>query len=253
MKETEIPGSRRVRHLNIQKIPDAAEINPILFYGKFAAWKPYEKNDSDKTDHFAQLIKQGCWCDPKKLAAYLHYGAKTFEIITVTRLLIGRGTPSVFEQGISLHPLFGLPFLPGSAIKGVTAHWAEANGEDAELREQIFGPPPPDNKESELSQGKVVFLDAVPFLRHCLEKDVMAPHYSEYYRGNAKWPSDGENVIPMFLPAVKRDITFQFAVQLAAAAKVEEQLLVTAQEWIQSALQEFGIGSKTGSNYGYFK
>jgi hypothetical protein len=29
--------------------------------------------------------------------------------------------------------------------------------------------------------------------------------------------------------------------------------LDTAQEWIKSALQEFGIGSKTGSNYGYFK
>ncbi len=81
----------------------------------------------------------------------------------------------------------------------------------------------------------------------------MAPHYSEYYRGNANWPSDGENVIPMILPAVQRKIKFQFAVQLAAAAKGEEQLLVTAQEWIESALQEFGIGSKTGSNYGYFK
>lgn len=254
MKEMEIPGSRRVRHLNIQKIPDVAEINPSLFYGKFAAWKPYEKKDSDKTDHVAQFIKQGGWCDPKKLADYLHSGAKTFEMITATRLLIGRGTPSVFEQGISLHPLFGLPFLPGSAVKGVTAHWAAANGEDAELREQIFGPPPPDDKESELFQGKVVFLDAVPLAQKCLEKDVLAPHYQNYYgdKKNSIWPSDKEGPNVFFLPAVKRGITFQFAVQLAAAAKGEEQLLVTAQEWIQSALQEFGIGSKTGSNYGYF-
>jgi CRISPR-associated protein Cmr6 len=249
MKETEIPGSRRVRHLNIQKIPDAAEINPSLFYGKFAAWKPYEKKDSDKTDHVAQLIKQGGWCDPKKLAVYLHSGAKTFEMITATRLLIGRGTPSVFEQGISLHPLFGLPFLPGSAVKGVTAHWAAANGEDAELREQIFGP---QTEDEEKAQGKVVFLDAVPLKRQCLEKDVLAPHYPKYYSGEADFPSDQESPNVFFFPAVKREVVFQFAVQLAAAAKGEEQLLVTAQEWIKAALQDFGIGSKTGSNYGYF-
>jgi CRISPR-associated protein Cmr6 len=212
-------------------------------------------SEDNKKDNVKRLVNLNSRCDPKKLAAYLHSGAKIFTMQTETKLLIGRGTPSVFEQGISLHPLFGLPFLPGSAIKGVTAHWAEANGEDAELREQIFGPPPPDNKESELSQGKVVFLDAVPLAQKCLEKDVMAPHYQNYYgdKKNSILPSDGENVIPMFLPAVKRDITFQFAVQLAAAAKGEEYYLDCAAMWIECAVKEFGIGSKTGSNYGYFK
>ncbi|HSN23592.1 MAG TPA: hypothetical protein VLS45_05410, partial [Methylomicrobium sp.] len=139
-----IPISRNLRDLDLKKRTD---LNPSLFYGKFARWEPDKKDDSDKTHHVEQLTKQGCWCDPKKLADYLHSGAKTFEMITATRLLIGRGTPSVFEQGISLHPLFGLPLLPGSAVKGVTAHWAAANGKNAELREQIFGPPPPDDKE----------------------------------------------------------------------------------------------------------
>lgn len=249
-----IPISRKLRELNLK----GNDLNPSLFYGKFAQWEP-DESDKDKKRGYKdacvnQLIGLKGWSDKlEDLAAYLHKGAQTFRLKTATRLLIGRGTPSVFEQGISLHPLFGLPFLPGSAIKGVTAHWAEASGENAELREKIFGPPPPDDKENELSQGKVVFLDAVPLERNCLEKDVMAPHYSEYYRGNAKWSSDGENVIPMFLPAVKRGITFQFAVQLAAAAKEEECYLDCAAMWIECAVKDFGIGSKTGSNYGYFK
>jgi CRISPR-associated protein Cmr6 len=249
-----IPISRKLRDLNLK----GNDLNPSLFYGKFAQWEPDESDKKKKNGYkdacVNQLIGLKGWpADAKDLAKYLHAGAQTFTMKTETKLLIGRGTPSVFEQGISLHPLFGLPFLPGSAIKGVTAHWAAENVNDAELREQIFGPPPPDGKENELSQGKVVFLDAVPLQRQCLEKDVLAPHYSEYYRGNEKWPSDGENVIPMFLPAVRREVVFQFAVQLAVAAKGEDKLLDTAQEWIKSALQEFGIGSKTGSNYGYFK
>ncbi len=253
MEKPEIPGSRRIHRLDLQKIPDA-EMNPSLFYGKFAAWKPDEISEDKKREykdaHIKRLIGLGGWpVNAKELADYLHKGAETFSMQTETKLLIGRGTPEVFEQGISLHPLFGLPFLPGSAVKGVTAHWAAANDENAELREQIFGP---QTEDEEKAQGKVVFLDAVPLKRQCLEKDVLAPHYPKYYSGEADFPSDQESPNVFFFPAVKREVVFQFAVQLAAAAKGEEQLLITAQEWIQSALQEFGIGSKTGSNYGYF-
>ncbi|WP_417913299.1 type III-B CRISPR module RAMP protein Cmr6 [Candidatus Electronema sp. TJ] len=163
--EAEIPGGQRICRLNLQNILGGdADINPSLFYGKFAERDrvPGEESDEKKTKHVNRLISLGGWPDKlEELAAYLHSGAKTFTMQTETKLLIGRGTPSVFEQGISLHPLFGLPFLPGSAIKGVTAHWAAANVEDAELREQIFGPP---TENEEKAQGKVVFLDAVVLL-----------------------------------------------------------------------------------------
>lgn len=252
MRETEIPGSRRIRKLELN-ILQQTDLNPSLFYGKFAKWNPIGKEDSDKTNHIKQLIKLSGWCaEAQELADWLHNGAKIFSMTTATRLLIGRGTPSVFEQGISLHPLFGLPFLPGSAIKGVTATWAAANGEDEAVRGQIFGPP---TENEEKAQGKVVFLDAVPLQRQCLELEVLAPHYHGYYskQENHDWPSDEESPQVFFLPAVKRGVTFQFAVRLAATAKGESELLTKAQKWIESALEEFGIGSKTGSNYGYFQ
>lgn len=38
----------------------------------------------------------------------------------VTRLSIGFGLANPLETGLLLHPLYGLPYLPGGAIKGVT-------------------------------------------------------------------------------------------------------------------------------------
>ncbi len=39
------------------------------------------------------------------------------------RLIVGLGLPSPLETGITLHHLYGFPYLPGSAIKGVTRNW----------------------------------------------------------------------------------------------------------------------------------
>jgi len=39
------------------------------------------------------------------------------------RLIVGLGLPSPLETGITLHHLYGFPYLPGSAIKGVTRGW----------------------------------------------------------------------------------------------------------------------------------
>jgi CRISPR-associated protein Cmr6 len=40
-----------------------------------------------------------------------------------SRLAIGLGGSNVMENGITLHRIFGFPIIPGSAIKGVCAHW----------------------------------------------------------------------------------------------------------------------------------
>ncbi|RME57088.1 MAG: type III-B CRISPR module RAMP protein Cmr6, partial [Deltaproteobacteria bacterium] len=47
---------------------------------------------------------------------------RSFELRLEERLSIGFGTESALETGITLHRLYGMPYLPGSAIKGVTRH-----------------------------------------------------------------------------------------------------------------------------------
>ncbi len=49
----------------------------------------------------------------------------------VWRLIVGLGLPSPLETGITLHHLYGFPYLPGSAVKGVTRSWRLQQTADA--------------------------------------------------------------------------------------------------------------------------
>ncbi|MGE4518021.1 MAG: type III-B CRISPR module RAMP protein Cmr6 [Desulfobacteraceae bacterium] len=39
------------------------------------------------------------------------------------RMVVGIGDPSVYETSITLHHIYGIPYIPGSAIKGITRHY----------------------------------------------------------------------------------------------------------------------------------
>lgn len=66
-------------------------------------------------------------------AATLGAIARSLRATVGHRLLIGTGLPNQLETGLLLHPLYGVPYLPGSAVKGVTqayllASWAAEAG-----------------------------------------------------------------------------------------------------------------------------
>jgi len=50
--------------------------------------------------------------------------ARTFSMKTKSRLVIGLGDESVYETSIRLHRNYGVPYIPGSALKGVAKHYA---------------------------------------------------------------------------------------------------------------------------------
>ena len=51
------------------------------------------------------------------------YKTREFTVKVEWRLTLGLGLPSPLETGITLHHLYGIPYLPGSAIKGVARSW----------------------------------------------------------------------------------------------------------------------------------
>jgi len=53
-------------------------------------------------------------------------GDRTFELELAGRLLVGHGNASATDVGLTLHHTWGVPILPGSAIKGILAHYVEA-------------------------------------------------------------------------------------------------------------------------------
>lgn len=53
-----------------------------------------------------------------------------------SRLLIGHGSSSAIDVGITVHHTWGVPVIPGSAVKGLVAHYVDAT----------YGPNDPDRK-----------------------------------------------------------------------------------------------------------
>jgi len=51
-------------------------------------------------------------------------GAARFSMVTRSRMIIGLGSKGALEFGITLHPVTGLPYIPGSALKGLCRNYA---------------------------------------------------------------------------------------------------------------------------------
>ena len=176
-------------------------------------------------------------------------GAKKHTARVKARMIIGLGDESVLETAITLHRTYGVPYIPGSALKGLAARYARQRlGEDwqkdSDAYKIVFG----DTDDT----GYITFFDAfyVPktgFNQKALHPDVMTVHHRHYYQNSntpaADW--DDPNPVP-FLTA-----TGSYLIALAAS-ELEEQ-----EAWIEKtfailryALAEMGIGAKTSSGYG---
>ena len=181
---------------------------------------------------------------------------ESFNAETDSRLIIGLGGTSVIETGMTLHPLYGFPYLPGSGLKGLARAYAEiAEVASKEELHVIFGS---DDKNprlgSENIQGRVFFMDGLPITFPKLDLDIMNPHYSDYYSGKKDSkdkpipPADYLNPIPVTFLAVAAGQPFSFAV-----FSRDKELAEKATQWLIGGLTELGAGGKTNVGYGYFK
>ncbi len=217
------------------------------------------------------------------LKSYDHEVAR-FTLSPEWRLAVGLGTGHVLETGLTLHRIYGLPFIPASAVKGVTraqAFWEIA--EQLNLREPQLplldrllteGRQEPQRKgwnslrpESDFTnwqnisrefykvfgtteaRGEVNFFDAYPAQAPRVKLDLMNPHYGPYYSDTVKRkpPADYHSPVPVYFLTVERT-SFTFAL-----ASSDHNLRETAERWLKKALSDLGIGSKTAAGYGYFQ
>ncbi|MBA3884771.1 MAG: type III-B CRISPR module RAMP protein Cmr6 [Acidobacteria bacterium] len=61
-------------------------------------------------------------------------GDRVFELVLASRLLVGHGNSSATDVGITVHHTWGVPMVPGSAVKGLVAHFVDA----------VYGPDDPE-------------------------------------------------------------------------------------------------------------
>ncbi len=183
----------------------------------------------------------------------------TIRLFPDWRLIVGLGNESVYETSMTLHHIYGIPYIPGQAVKGIVRNWIISevdkfkNSEEEALKDEgfrkIFG--------KQENQGKVIFFDAFPTGEIHLKTDIMNPHYGNYY-SEGKPPADYHNPNPIFFLTVE-NTPFEFIIgikekdnQKIKLDDFEGEVLNVASEWLKKALQEHGIGAKTAVGYGYF-
>ena len=249
--------SRRMALANI-KSDSIKTANAGLWLNKFLG-EPNAKETDIKRKLVEGAIRQKTGSDGKDL--YKEFfarweklltdcGAKTRQARVRGRLIVGLGSESVLETSIALHHTYGVPCIPGSALKGLARHFADAKrveGWNDGHTKIVFGN---DKKSDDAVAGYITFFDALYVPNsgekdQALHADVMTVHHSDYYmRGNVA-PADWDDPSPV--PFISATGTY-----LLALAGPEDWINPTFR-LLELALDEEGIGAKTSSGYGRMK
>ena len=179
----------------------------------------------------------------------------SFPMMTHWRMATGLGGESVLETSMTLHPLYGFPYIPSSALKGIARAYA-LHGENKACEEEDKKINPNANVDNQARRifgeqdtaGEVVFFDGIPKRFPELEVDVINVHYPDYY-SKGEVPADWMSPIPSFFLTVKENQPFIFYI---ATSSEDKNLLQVAREWLLGGLTQLGIGAKTNAGYGYF-
>ena len=159
----------------------------------------------------------------------------------------GLGNEHPLENGFSFLWPYGLPYLPGSGVKGVvrraaqelaeglwgdTRGWSLEPGYEIEVKsgkertriqlsvlDVLFGREPPSG-DSNAVRGALSFWDVIPLIAgDSLMVEVMTPHQSHYYQqntdpktGNSTTPHDSGQPKPIFFLTVPPGSEFKFYV-----------------------------------------
>jgi len=200
---------------------------------------------------------------------------------TKSRLIIGLGTDSVLETSLTLHKIFGIPYIPATALKGVVravkfwnlvkARNIASNEKSLKVfQEKFYGELETSDEDTFKAQllfgaknfkGLLLFLDAFPEINNekLFDVDIMNVHYPDYYSKNEP-PGDWQQPKPIFFLTVKEEIKFHIAVlfdqyrheRLPKEYKKLDlnNLQAELTDLVSTALSEFGIGAKTRVGYG---
>ncbi len=181
--------------------------------------------------------------------------AEVCEATVEGRMIIGLGQKGPLEAGLALEHTWGIPMIPGSALKGLTMAAAHLLLEDEAWRKKAAG------RGSSLTLlggtteqiGSVVFHDAwwIPEGEKLpIHPDVMTVHHADYYKDGNKPPSDMDNPNPVPFASVTGK--YLVVVERSFPAKADEQpeLLDAALCILKLGLEHLGIGAKTNAGYG---
>lgn len=161
--------------------------------------------------------------------------------ITLSPTAIGLGSASLVDVGFTLHHTYGVPYLPGSALKGLARRAAA----DFDLADEqvavLFG--------DESTRGYITFWDGWldPGKTGALTPDVITVHHPQYYASQgATPPTDFDDPNPVAFLSMLPGVRFH----IALSAPDAPEWLAHARDILAHGLKTLGIGAKTAVGYG---
>lgn len=172
----------------------------------------------------------------------------TLQATLETRFATGLGGPHPTETGFTFERSIGVPYLPGSSVKGLARAAADLRGEGDTKKETLFGPNQV-RAESRAWAGDLVFLDAYPATWPRLELDIINCHHPLYYGGKRSYPAETEDPVPVYFLTVAAGTRFTFRVLSRSG---DPKSASDGAELLRFGLKELGAGAKTAVGYGAF-
>ena len=216
-------------------------------------------------------------------------GGQCFDFQTTSSLAVGAGMEHPLENNLFFHPTWGVPYIPGSTIKGALRHFftqyleekadaANNNESKQTIIQRIFGSDQangtdepaqsqPDQSIVQPTGGQYIFFDALP-KKFKLCKEIMTPHFGDWYAKGADIdqhysslvkaseviPADWHDPNPICFLGVATQSVFQFAFApnpgIDPAHRDEDLQLIS--QALEQQLKHFGMGAKTATGLGYF-
>jgi CRISPR-associated protein Cmr6 len=249
----------------------------FTLYGAF--WEPEQgwqrvkninpadlKRDFDRLPLEVSKLRDALRERQRHIAQTLGNAVLTFEAQSIAPFITGTGIEHPLENGMAFLNPYGLPYLPGSSVKGVLRRAAE------ELRDDIFGegskgwdppaidalfgkePKSGDIEGEHTRHSALIFWDVFPKCEG-LMVDIMNPHYGEYYQGHTT-PHDSGQPIPIYFLTIPPKSQFTFHVQCNISA-LPGNLRGCWRDLLQSAFEHafgwLGFGAKTAVGYGMMR
>ncbi len=173
-----------------------------------------------------------------------------------SRFVTGTGLEHPTDNGFAWHSILGVPYLPGSGLKGaVRAYVVEQLDDDQRALfdkhsgNADFGMPS--------SMGAFAFTDLIPVQPVRLAVEVMTPHYGPYYQMTTETPlapGDWLGPVPITYLAVEKDQAWICGI-IPIQSRVHHRTLSLDEMRITlvDALATLGAGARTSSGLGYFE
>jgi len=248
------PGQRFGMYLGIWNNQFAKETN--AFSALSAAG---ELNDNDKAILKGLLTRQ-------QAAFCTDANTLQLDAIATAPFTTGLGNAHPLENGFAFLNPYGLPYLPGSGVKGVlrqaarelaSGEWSAQPGWNESAITALFGLESADG-DTEHLRGALSFWDVIPQIKgDSLAVEIMTPHQKHYYQ-DGKTPHDSGQPTPISFLTVPPGSGFTFHVQcnfaylqqIAPILAKNEQWKILLTTAFEHAFDWCGFGAKTAVGYG---